>query len=408
MTDARPGTGGSGDEPVRPAGRVGGRGPATTRAAVHAPAGPARRDHPVVEAAGSADPDRTAPDAGRSAARAGAAAPGATRPAGQPGAAAPAAERGTPPPDPPGERPAPASGPPAGNPPAAGPLGFGLPQVTRVMGALLGSTTVLTAILFYFGWSRAYYFYDYLGVDSSLLGLSTRDYLQLSVDGLFVPLTVAACVAIAVLWTRARLSAWHAGGRLPAAGALLMQVAGALLLVNGLSRVMVATAFNRPLAVAPLSLACGACLLVYGLRRYRSGTRLRTSDLAAAVEWAVVIILVGLSLFWAANDYSAAVGRSRAQQLVSQLPTFPDAVVYSARSLSLSGHGIRGVRCADPDAAYRFRYDGLKLVLQSGDEYLFLPARWSTGDGVAVLLPRNDSIRLEFSPAGTSNLPPAC
>ena len=48
---------------------------------------------------------------------------------------------------------------------------------------------------------------------------------------------------------------------------------------------------------------------------------------------------------------------------------------------------------------YRFRYDGLKLILESGDQYVFLPAKWSPTDGVAVLLPRNDSVRLEFFPS---------
>jgi hypothetical protein len=187
-----------------------------------------------------------------------------------------------------------------------------------------------------------------------------------------------------------------------------VQAAGVLLLANGLSRILVTTAVNRPLAVAPLCLGCGACLLVYGLRRYRVGSRLGASHVAAAADWAVVIVLVGLSLFWAANDYSAAVGRSRAQQLVSQLPTFPNAAVYSMKSLNLSGPGITALHCRDADAAYRFRYDGLKLVLLSGETYVFLPATWSRRSGVAILLPRNDSIRLEFSPAGAAEPPQRC
>ena len=119
----------------------------------------------------------------------------------------------------------------------------------------------------------------------------------------------------------------------------------------------------------------------------------------AIVEWAAVFILVGLSLFWAANDYSAAVGRSRAREFVAELPLYPSAVVYSERSLALHAPGVREVRCRDPEAAYRFRYDGLKLVLQSGNQYLFLPQAWAPADGVAILMPRNDTVRLEFRPA---------
>jgi hypothetical protein len=37
-------------------------------------------------------------------------------------------------------------------------------------------------------------------------------------------------------------------------------------------------------------------------------------------------------------------------------------------------------------------------VVQSGDQYLFLPEAWSRSNGVAILMPRSDSLRLEFMP----------
>ncbi|MFI7442745.1 hypothetical protein [Nonomuraea indica] len=45
--------------------------------------------------------------------------------------------------------------------------------------------------------------------------------------------------------------------------------------------------------------------------------------MSARAEWAVVFVLVGVGLFWAANDYSAAVGRARARQFVTELPAAP-------------------------------------------------------------------------------------
>ncbi|WP_249998350.1 hypothetical protein [Actinoplanes sp. M2I2] len=279
----------------------------------------------------------------------------------------------------------------------------GLPQVNRAFGVVLTSTTVVTAILFYFGWSRAYYFYDYFGVDTSLLGLTTTDYLQLSVDGLFVPLAIAACAVLAVLWIGVRLPT----GRLRASRFLTYAVpaAGVLLLANGLSAIVWQTPFNRRLAVAPLCLAAGAVLLVLAVRR----TRTDASDGIAALDWAVVFVLVGLALFWAANDYSAAVGRSRAEQLVGQLPTFPDATLYSAASLSFADPRVRETTCEDPKATYGFRYDNLKLVLQSGGQYLLLPTGWSPRDGTAILLPRTDSTRFDFTRAdATVEPPPTC
>ena len=70
-------------------------------------------------------------------------------------------------------------------------------------------------------------------------------------------------------------------------------------------------------------------------------------------EWAGVFVLVGLSLFWAATNYSQAVGTGRAHEHVRTL-------------------------------------------------YVFLPAKWSPADGVAVVLPRNDAVRLEFFPSSAA------
>lgn len=80
--------------------------------------------------------------------------------------------------------------------------------------------------------------------------------------------------------------------------------------------------------------------------------------------------------------------------------------MFSAARLGLQGPGIREVACADPAAAYSFRYDGLKLVLQSGGRYLFLPAGWHRSTGAAILIPRGDSLRLEFTPALARRAPP--
>ena len=292
---------------------------------------------------------------------------------------------------------------------AEAPQGRGLPQLSKAIGVLFGSTTVLSAIMFYFGWSRAYYFYDYFGVESSLLGLTTRDYLQLSVDGLFVPLAFVACAALAVLWGWSQLASWAVGQGWSAVAVRAVPIAGAVLLLNGLSGIVVATPLNTPLAVAPLCLGAGAVLVISGLRRHRAVHGAATPDAAAIAEWAVVFVFVALSLFWLANDYSAAVGRSRAQQLVRELPGFPHTTIYSEKSLGLTISGIREIRCADPNGAYGFRYDGLNLILQSSDQYLLLPTDWSRADGVAVLLPRTTSLRLEFAPADSSaELPATC
>jgi hypothetical protein len=115
---------------------------------------------------------------------------------------------------------------------------------------------------------------------------------------------------------------------------------------------------------------------------------------------------VALSLFWAATAYSAAVGRAQARLYAAELAAEPDAVLYSERSLRLAGPGVREVPCQGAEAGYRFRYDGLKLMLQSGGQYVLIPAQWTRSSGVAFVIPRTDSLRLELHPASADSAGP--
>jgi hypothetical protein len=280
----------------------------------------------------------------------------------------------------------------------------GLQHLSKILGAVVAPTTLLTSLLYYFGWAYAYSFYYYFGVNSTLLGLTTGDYLMRSVDGLFLPMTVAACAGLLGLWGHALLRSRLAAGSRPRFMSIVLPVlalAGLVLAVGGISSIVATTVLSRHLAAAPLSMAAGVLLLTYSVHLRRSLTaqnaeRGARPEWASVGEWGVVFVLVGLSLFWAVTDYAAAVGTRRARQTVAELPSSPSAVVYSEHSLSLHAPGVREIRCDDPKAAYQFRYDGLKLIQQSGDQYVFLPQAWTPTNGVAIIMPRSNSLRLEF------------
>jgi hypothetical protein len=70
----------------------------------------------------------------------------------------------------------------------------------RSLGAIIGPTTALTAILYYFGWARARAQFIYFAVDQKELGLSTTDYLLRSLAGAFWPVIFLLVVIIVGLW----------------------------------------------------------------------------------------------------------------------------------------------------------------------------------------------------------------
>ena len=290
-------------------------------------------------------------------------------------------------------------------------------SLLKVAGSVVAPTTFVTALLIYFGWSHAYSFFNYFGINSTVLELTTQDYLMRSVDGLFIPLTVLAGIGMVGIWAHRLLRRWiptqwqEVGRRYaPSSRALI----GLVLAVIGLYGVAAQTPFEKlSWIISPVSLGLGAILLTSGAR---TGPRARPPLSAYAAStprwitlwaWAGMFVLVGLSLFWVANDYSVAVGTSRARTQERRLPKEPGLVIYSAQSLSLKGPGVRETECAASDAAYRYRYDGLTLVMQAADQYVILPEAWSRHSGTAILMPRSDTVRLEFIPPGTPNPRPA-
>jgi len=293
-----------------------------------------------------------------------------------------------------------------------------LPKLLTTAGAVIAPTTAVTALLLYFGRQHANAFFGYFGVNFTALDLTPTDFLVRSADGLFIPIAVAAAALLLALWAHTlvlyRLTTTTARRILrfvaPAAGLL-----GAGFV--GFAAVLAVTHGGLRDAVPPesggLALAIGVVLLLYAVRlarelwnrRLPSGVpRIGGTGLA---EWATAFVLVTVGLFWAVTSYAAGVGRGRAMQLRDVLPAWPDAVVFSEQRLNLDVTGVAEVACDADDAAYRFRYDGLKLVQQAGDHYLLLPATWTPALGAAVLLPRTDAVRLEFVLAG-QNRPAGC
>ncbi len=277
-----------------------------------------------------------------------------------------------------------------------------LQAVVRVVGSVVAPTTLLTALLFYFGWAHAYWFFRYFGVDISLLGLTTQDYVMRSVDALLVPLTVALTVGLLALWAHLRLTAGLAAGpewrrRLGVVGNAL-GICGLALMLVGLARVIGLTrSFSL---IYPLSLTAGTLLVLYAsrLHRRRAGRGApRVLASTALAEATAAFVLVGLSLFWAATNYAATVGETRARQFERELKTSPAAVVYSKEDLRLDAPGVRKTVCDEPEGGYRFRYEGLRLMLRSAGQYFFLPESWSPADGIAIVVPEGDTVRLQFT-----------
>jgi hypothetical protein len=70
-------------------------------------------------------------------------------------------------------------------------------KATRFLAAFVAQTTVLTGLLYYFGWAEGQAYFGYFGVATSMLDLGTTDYLLRSVSVAVPPLLATVCVLTA-------------------------------------------------------------------------------------------------------------------------------------------------------------------------------------------------------------------
>jgi hypothetical protein len=108
--------------------------------------------------------------------------------------------------------------------------------------------------------------------------------------------------------------------------------------------------------------------------------------------------LTGNSLnFWSSPEPLRSRG---AAKVSTEPPLQPEAVVYSSQRLQITGPGITETRLYGIDAAFVFRYNGLRPLIHSGGHWFLLPAGWTHSNGATVIILPDTApgIRVELGP----------
>jgi hypothetical protein len=285
---------------------------------------------------------------------------------------------------------------------------------TGAVGALLffvSQTVVITALLYYFGWVRTQADFRYFGVDPSLLSYTTADYVLRSVNSSFPFLIGMALVALLLL----SLHRWvlvyvvHAPmGALPGK-VLSVFVSTAPLLGAVLAAVVLARLLFPNQIVWPRGLALPLMLmLTVGLLGYSGHLRsLRCSMLGRKREdhhfgsraqiQAVVLVALGvLGVLWLLTIYAAQAGERLAVNSARTLRGQPEIIIYTTDRIAIAGSGITVDEIQQAGSRYRYRYSGLRLLVQAGGRYILIPTDWKKGRDSVLLVPADNTIRLDI------------
>jgi hypothetical protein len=279
---------------------------------------------------------------------------------------------------------------PAGAQPS-GELGSVLQLITAI-----GSPIALgTALLFYFGWRRSEAEADALGFSVDVLGMSPQDFMLRSVPVFFFPVALLLLAGLGALWTHARLlrRLEQDRGRNRILGlADALRWSWLLLSLLGLALLIAAPSLGQLLL--PTFIILGVLGTIYGtLLRRRAAkdptrTRLTVTLLVAA--------LVAVLLFWQTERLARVVGQALAEEIGANVHALTAVTIYSPKKLQL-GREVTETRFPDPDSAYRYRYDGLRLLDHVSGKYFLIPDQWTRERPRLIVIHDDSTVRMEFT-----------
>ncbi len=284
--------------------------------------------------------------------------------------------------------------------PATPPLWTRLVQAVSELGISVG---LLTALLVYYGWVRAGAQARAMGLDVHLFGYTTQDYLLLSISSLYGMLFWIAVAVLAGVWAD-RLVRERVDARVRASGSarvarwarlgtwFFIGLAVAARFLDGAVPEEEAWVIPFAMALCVLGAAWAAGLRRRATARDRPPTAARGQLLGAAA----LVSVVGLLVFWGTTAAAEAMGEVRAYDLQDDLAEMPRAVVYSEKPLHIGLPGVRAEELGGPDDPLH-RYDGLRLLTLRGGRYFLLPEQWTVAGSTVLVLPDDDSVRLECS-----------
>ncbi|MET7329671.1 hypothetical protein [Nonomuraea sp. NPDC005650] len=280
-------------------------------------------------------------------------------------------------------------------------LGQDIARVGRIIAQIVAPTTFIASLLMYIGNIRLNTMYTELGVNTSMLSFTFQEYVMRSVQVADEPLAVALIVLLLAPFVHGmliRFITWHR--------AALTRTVWVLVTLGAVSLVVALVAIadhwprssNPPPFAKPLFLSLGAILLVYSLYLYATlSSGLVISSAGQIVQRTALVALLLLPTLWYMDDRARTMGKADAKAIREQPEQkLVAVVVYAQQRLNLYAPGIKEASLRDPNAEFPYQYTGLRLLIESNQQYFVVPYCWGTApDARAIALPTDGSIRLE-------------
>ena len=281
-----------------------------------------------------------------------------------------------------------------------------LKSILEVVAGVLAPITVITALLYYFGWVRTAAIFSHFGVDQRVLAYSVDDYLLRSAGVAFRPFAfvLIGAGALTAIW----YSLVHVAKRLrlvrPVAVLLFAVATG--LFIYGITVLFGVLQVRKPLwAAVALALGVIAAELAFSLLdrlgtppRNRTALALRDAPRNRTVLARRLLIGAGLllALFWSTAVYAQMSGERLAAAWANDPRGRPSVTILSEKDLKLVGRGIVVTRLSSVGEGFEYRYEGFRLLIYSNSRWFLFPENWNSDPLATVIVLRDEpTVRVE-------------
>lgn len=275
----------------------------------------------------------------------------------------------------------------------------GIPARWRAAGAVVGQTTLIGALLYYFGWARTQAAMGYFGIDSSVARFSVNDYIIRSLNVGIKMLVILGLLALLLVLGHRWLSGMLASLQRPSMTRrviLICTLTGLLLCIAGLLGFYNFVIYSTQYPFVPVMIAVGVTLIGYGFHLYVSSRPDPQPYAWSAWVQAVVIIALDIILiFWTVAVYAGITGEQDAKELAANLSAQPSVAIYSEDPLGLNPPA-KAKELPASYSRYRYLYTNLKLLLYSSGRYFLVPDNWERGREPVLVVDEGSSLRFEF------------
>ncbi|WP_418960065.1 hypothetical protein [Streptomyces tritici] len=269
------------------------------------------------------------------------------------------------------------------------PRGSELGSPTGLLKAVIAQGTFIAALMFYLGAMYTSTYYAYFHLSLSALDLGFGELVTQSLHMLKLEVLVAAGVLVLLVAAPRLRARSGAGAQAPARAEVVAHRLSLPVVVLGLVLLALWTEIQPHGWVAPLIVAAG---LLLGQFRDAEGHRPQGFR-----RRALPVFAAGLFGFWGLTQLTVHTAQRDAAARARHVVDWTGVVVLSRHPLALPTGEVKAEPLPE-GLLHRYRYTGLRLLLERDGRYHVVPLTWNVHEDPIYVIRESDTVWVGLTP----------